>query len=183
MFSSEEEKQHDRWLRERIKRKAEEEKRETQEKYNDYRNHLKISKVYPIRLSPCYYKDIKGVIEEGLTYAPPGGMIQLRLHNYQEPFKHPALRIEILGVSPNNTPVVLSRYEVEQAPLEFANELLDTDQTFSYIPEQSEELIDPWTVTYLEEISYTEPLHRSNTYGRRTHILREEGLYFMLPCF
>lgn len=183
MYSSEEEEQHDRWIRERIKRNEEEEKREKQEKYNDYRNHLKISKVYPIRLRPCYYKDIKGVIEEGLTYAPPGGMIQLRLHNYQETFKHPALRIEILGVSPNSAPVVLSRYEVEDAPLEFANELFDTSQTFNYIPDKSEDLISPWTVVYLQEISYTERSYRSNIYDRKTHILRKEGLYFMLPCF
>lgn len=148
-----------------------------------YEKDLQEKGLYPIKLPLKTWQAIKIPLEGAVKYAPSGSIAQVRVHNYCEPFKHPALRIEILGVSPNSAPVVLSRYEVEDAPLEFANELFDTSQTFNYIPDNSEDLISPWTVVYLQEISYTERSYRSDIYDRKTHILRKEGLYFMLPCF
>lgn len=176
MFSSDEESQHDRWIRELIERDADEEKNKAQGEYNDYRNHLKIRNIYPIMLRPCHYEDIKEVIEEGLTYAPPGGMIQLRLHNYQEPFKHPALRTEVLGVTPDGYEKVLCRYEEERVSDEFSNEVFDVPQVFNYIGENFEEYAEPWTVVYLPKIVDTSVYRHHETF-------RYEGLYLMLPVF
>lgn len=100
----------------------------------------------------------------------------MRVHNYCEPFKHPALRTEVLGVTPDGCEKVLCRYEEERVSDEFSNEVFDVPQVFNYIGNNFEEYAEPWTVVYLPRIVDTSVYMHHIT-------LRNEGLHLMLPAF
>lgn len=91
-------------------------------------------------------------------------------------FKHPALRTEVLGITPDGCEKVLCRYEEERVSDEFSNEVFDVPQVFTYIGENFEEYAEPWTVVYLPKIVDTSVYMHHETF-------RYEGLHLMLPVF
>jgi hypothetical protein len=131
-----------------------------------YEKNLREKGLYPIKIP----------LEGAVKYAPSGSIAQVRVHNYCEPFKHPALRTEVLGVTPDGCEKVLCRYEEERVSDEFSNEVFDVPQVFNYIGENFEEYAEPWTVVYLPKIVDTSVYMHHETF-------RYEGLHLMLPVF
>ena len=131
-----------------------------------YEKKLREKGLYPIKIP----------LEGAVKYAPSGSIAQVRVHNYCEPFKHPALRTEVLGVTPDGCEKVLCRYEEERVSDKFSNEVFDVPQVFNYIGENFEEYAEPWTVVYLPKIVDTSVYMHHETF-------RYEGLHLMLPVF
>ena len=54
-------------------------------------------------------------------------------------------------------------------------------QSFTYVEDKYDEVVEPWAATHLKEISLTE----EDRYGSRStkKILRKEGFYLMTPTF
>lgn len=141
-----------------------------------YEQDLQERGLYPIKLPMRTWQAIKGPLDAAVKYGPSGSIAQVRVHNYCEPFKDPALRTEVLGVTPDGCETVLCRYEEERVSDEFSNEVFDVPQVFTYIGENFKAYAEPWTVVYLTEISDTSVyLHRKT--------FRHEGLHLMLPIF
>lgn len=87
---------------------------------------------------PWYtWQAIKEPLDAAVKYGSSGSIVQLRVHNYCEPFKEPALRTEVLGVTPDGRETVLCRYEEEEAGSDFSNEVFDVPQVFTYIGKNS----------------------------------------------
>lgn len=143
---------------------------------HQYEKDLQKKGLYPIKLPWETWQAIKSPLEGAVKYAPAGSVAQVRIHNYCEPFKHPALRTEVLGVTPDGCEKVLCRYEEERVSDEFSNEVFDVPQVFTYIGENFEEYAEPWTVVYLPDIVDTSVYMHHKTF-------RYEGLHLMLPVF
>lgn len=141
-----------------------------------YEKDLQEKGLYPIKLPLKTWQAIKIPLEGAVKYAPSGSIAQVRVHNYQEPFKHPALRTEVLGITPDGCEKVLCRYEEEKVSDKFSNEVFDVPQVFTYIGENFEEYAEPWTVVYLPKIVDTSVYMHHETF-------RYEGLHLMLPVF
>ena len=161
--------------------KEEEENREKRDKNEKYKTLIKTQGIHPLRIPADAYRAIKDVLKEAVKYAPEGGLVQLRVFNYHQPFTHPALRLEVMGVTPNGAVNVLCRYEYGKAPIEFSNEIFDEGAVFTYVEDKYDEVVEPWVATHLSSIS----LKEEDRYGSRDtkKILRKEGLYLMIPTF
>jgi hypothetical protein len=159
----------------------EEEKQEKRDKHEKYKTLIKQQGIHPLRIPADAYRAVKDVLKEAVKYAPEGGLVQLRVFNYHQPFTSPALRLEVLGVTPNGAVNVLCRYEYGKAPIEFSNEIFDEGAIFTYVEDKRNEVVEPWVATRLKEIS----LKKEDRYGSRDEkkILRKEGFYLMLPTF
>lgn len=161
--------------------REEEENQKIRDKYEKYKTLIKAQGIHPLRIPADAYRAIKDVLKEAVKYAPEGGLVQLRVFNYHQPFTHPALRLEVMGVTPNGAVNVLCRYEYGKAPIEFSNEIFDEGAVFTYVEDKHDEVVEPWVATHLKEIS----LKEEDWHGSRSKkkILREEGLYLMTPTF
>lgn len=159
----------------------EEEKQKIRDKHEEYKTLIKTQGIHPLRIPADAYRAIKDVLKEAVKYAPEGGLVQLRVFNYHEPFTHPALRLEVMGVTPNGAVNVLCRYEYGKAPIEFSNEIFDEGAVFTYVEDKYNEVVEPWVATHLSSIT----LKEEERYGSRDtkKILRKEGLYLMIPTF
>lgn len=141
-----------------------------------YEQELRERNLYPITIPWYTEQAIKSTLEGAVKYAPAGSTVQLRVHNYCEPFKEPALRTEVLGVAPDGCEKVLCRYEEERAGDEFSNEVFDVPQVFNYIGDNFKEYAEPWTVVDLPGIVDTSVYMHHRTF-------RDNGLHLMLPVF
>lgn len=161
--------------------RKEEEKQKIRDKHEEYKTLIKTQGVHPLRIPADAYRAIKDVLKEAVKYAPEGGLVQLRVFNYHQPFTHPALRLEVMGLTPNGAVNVLCRYEYGKAPIEFSNEIFDEGAVFTYVEDKYDEVVEPWVATHLGSIS----LKEEDRYGSRDtkKILRKEGLYLMIPTF
>lgn len=159
----------------------EEEKQEIRDKYEEYKTLIKQQGIHPLRIPADAYRAVKDVLKEAVKYAPEGGLVQLRVSNYHQPFTSPALRLEVLGVTPNGAVNVLCRYEYGKAPIKFSNEIFDEGAIFTYVEDKHDEVVEPWVATHLSEIS----LEKEDWHGSRSEkkILRKEGFYLMTPTF
>lgn len=159
----------------------EEEKQKIRNKNEEYKTQIKTQGIHPLRIPADAYRAVKDVLKEAVKYAPEGGLVQLRVSNYHKPFTHPALRLEVVGVTPNGAVNVLCRYEYGKAPIEFSNEIFDEGAVFTYVEDKYNEVVEPWVATHLSSIS----LKEEDRYGSRSEkkILRKEGFYLMLPTF
>ena len=159
----------------------EDEKQKIRDKHEEYKTLIKTQGIHPLRIPADAYRAIKDVLKEAVKYAPEGGLVQLRVFNYHQPFTHPALRLEVLGVTPNGAVNVLCRYEYGKAPIEFSNEIFDEGAVFTYVEDKHDEVVEPWVATHLSSIT----LREEDRYGSRDtkKILRAEGLYLMIPTF
>lgn len=159
----------------------EDEKQKIRDKNEEYKTQIKTQGLHPLRIPADAYRAIKDVLKEAVKYAPEGGLVQLRVFNYHQPFTSPALRLEVLGVTPNGAVNVLCRYEYGKAPIEFSNEIFDEGAVFTYVEDKYDEVVESWVATHLKEISLKEEVR----YGSRDEkkILRKEGFYLMLPNF
>lgn len=159
----------------------EDEKQKIRDRNEEYKTLIKTQGIHPLRIPADAYRAIKDVLKEAVKYAPEGGLVQLRVFNYHQPFTHPALRLEVMGVAPNGVVNVLCRYEYGKAPIEFSNEIFDEGAVFTYVEDKRNEVVEPWVATHLSSISLME----EDRYGSRDtkKILRKEGLYLMLPTF
>lgn len=159
----------------------EDEKQKIRDKNKEYKTLIKAQGIHPLRIPADAYRAIKDVLKEAVKYAPEGGLVQLRVFNYHQPFTHPALRLEVMGVAPNGAVNVLCRYEYGKAPIEFSNEIFDEGAVFTYVEDKRNEVVEPWVATHLSSISLMEEdRYRSRDTKK---ILREEGLYLMIPTF
>lgn len=159
----------------------EEAKQKIRDKNEEYKTLIKNQGIHPLRIPADAYHAIKDVLKEAVKYAPEGGLVQLRVSNYHKPFTHPALRLEVVGVTTKGSVNVLCRYEYGKAPIEFSNEIFDEGAVFTYVEDKYNEVVEPWVATHLSSISLME----EDRYGSRNtkKILREEGLYLMIPTF
>lgn len=159
----------------------EEENQEKRDKHEKYKTLIKTQGIHPLRIPADAYRAVKDVLKEAVKYAPEGGLVQLRVSNYHQPFTSPALRLEVLGVTPNGAVNVLCRYEYGKAPIEFSNEIFDEGAVFTYVEDKHDEVVEPWVATHLKEIS----LKKEDWHGSRSEkkILRKEGFYLMTPTF
>jgi hypothetical protein len=159
----------------------EDEKQKIRDKNEEYKTLIKTQGIHPLRIPTDAYRAIKDVLKEAVKYAPEGGLVQVRVSNYHEPFTHPALRLEVMGVTPNGAVNVLCRYEYGKAPIEFSNEIFDEGAVFTYVEDKYNEVVEPWVATHLSSITLME----EDRYGSRDtkKILRKEGLYLMIPTF
>ena len=159
----------------------EDEKQKIRDRNEEYKTLIKTQGIHPLRIPADAYRAIKDVLKEAVKYAPEGGLVQLRVSNYHQPFTHPALRLEVLGVTPNGAVNVLCRYEYGKAAIEFSNEIFDEGAVFTYVEDKYNEVVEPWVATHLSSITLME----ENRYGSRDtkKILRKEGLYLMIPTF
>lgn len=159
----------------------EDEKQKIRDKNEEYKTLIKTQGIHPLRIPTDAYRAIKDVLKEAVKYAPEGGLVQVRVFNYHEPFTHPALRLEVMGVTPNGAVNVLCRYEYGKAPIEFSNEIFDEGAVFTYVEDKYNEVVEPWVATHLSSITLME----EERYGSRDtkKILRKEGLYLMIPTF
>ena len=159
----------------------EDEKQKIRDKNEEYKTLIKTQGIHPLRIPTDAYRAIKDVLKEAVKYAPEGGLVQVRVFNYHEPFTHPALRLEVMGVTPNGAVNVLCRYEYGKAPIEFSNEIFDEGAVFTYVEDKYNEVVEPWVATHLSSITLME----EDRYGSRDtkKILRKEGLYLMIPTF
>lgn len=159
----------------------EEAKQKIRDKNEEYKTLIKTQGIHPLRIPADAYRAIKDVLKEAVKYAPEGGLVQLRVSNYHKPFTHPALRLEVVGVTTKGAVNVLCRYEYGKAPIEFSNEIFDEGAVFTYVEDKYNEVVEPWVATHLSSIT----LREEDRYGSRDtkKILREEGLYLMLPIF
>lgn len=161
--------------------REEEEKQKIRDKHEEYKTLIKTQGIHPLRIPADAYREIKDVLKEAVKYAPEGGLVQLRVSNYHQPFTHPALRLEVMGVTPKGAVNVLCRYEYGKAPIEFSNEIFDEGAVFTYVEDKYNEVVEPWVATHLSSIT----LREEDRYGSRDtkKILRKEGLYLMIPTF
>lgn len=149
---------------------------EAYKKLHKYEKVLQERGLHPIWVPWYTWQAIKEPLDAAVKYGPSGSIVQLRVHNYCEPFKETALRTEVLGVTPDGRETVLCRYEEEEAGSDFSHEIFDVPQVFTYIGKKFKDYAEPWTVVYLPSIVDTS-VYRSHK------SFREEGLHLMLPIF
>jgi hypothetical protein len=151
----------------------------------DYIQALKTRRVVPLRL-PTHTSCISRWLREVAQCVPEDTRIELKVHNVNEPFNKPKLRLELTAVTGGSV-TVLGQCE-RRAPERFTHESLHTARGFTYTLDNSIEAIAPWIVLELPAIKYTGhdslvkyvPEHRQIMKTDEV-LLREPGLYLLIP--
>lgn len=153
--------------------------------YRDYIQALKTRRVVSLRL-PAYTSCIARRLREVAQCAPEDTHIKLKVHNVNEPFNQPKLRLELTAVTGGSV-TVLSQYE-RRAPERFTHESLHTARGFTYSLDNSIEAIAPWVVLELPTIKYkghdslVKYVHEHRQIMKTDEVfLREPGLYLFIP--
>ena len=144
----------------------------------EYEQCLKHLQLTPIEIPSYIMERVAPVLKETHRYAPDGATVKIRIHNYQEPFQQPKIRIEVLGVL-NGSETVRARFEDSAAEF-FSHPVLDKPREFTYDPDDTVKSIAPFKVMKLPKLIYELSAHRQSA-GKTWDILRREGHYIFVP--
>lgn len=139
---------------------------------------LKYRQLTPIEIPSYIMERVEPVLKETHRYAPDGAIVKIRIQNYQEPFQHPKIRIEVIGVL-NGSETVRARFEDSVGEF-FSHPVLDKPREFTYDPDNTVKSIAPFKVMKLPELSYKLSEHCRPIRGK-WNILQCEGYYLFVP--
>lgn len=143
----------------------------------EYEQCLKYHQLTPIEIPSYIMERIEPVLKEMHQYAPEGATVKIRVHNCQEPFQRPKIRIEVLGVL-NGSETVRARFEDSVGEF-FSHPVLDKPREFTYDPDNTVKSIASFKVMKLPELSYKLSVHQST--DRKWVLLRRKGYYLFVP--